>query len=169
MIGRFILGLIKGVLVGVVIAAVLVKGLGIVTWGAPLAYGAAIVTGLLTALISGKAIWVRGAGVENAIKSVAAVLIGSVGMYLVRRWLPFSVDLSMIQAGAGKLGDLPAIALPMVGTLLALMFEIDNTGESAKEANRERMRVAESKRVEELDVGDPELATETPARRRARR
>lgn len=172
MVGRFILGLFKGVLVGAVVAAVLVKGLGIVTWGAPIAYVAAVVTGLLTALVSGKAIWVRDAGVENAIKAVAAVLIGSVGMYAVRKWLPYQVDLSALQAGAGKLGDLPAAALPMVGTLLALMFEIDNTGESAKQASREsRARVAseaQAKRVEELDVGDSELAAETPARRRAR-
>lgn len=170
MVGRFILGLIKGVLVGAAVAAVLVKGLGIVTWGAPIAYVAAVVTGLLTALVSGKAIWVRDAGVENAIKAVAAVLIASVGMFAVRKWLPYAVDLSVVQAGVGKLGDLPAAALPLVGTLLALMFEIDNTGESAKEAGRERARarIAEQKRVAGSDVADTELAAETPARRRAR-
>ncbi|MCA9630890.1 MAG: hypothetical protein KC766_24660 [Myxococcales bacterium] len=170
MIGRFLLGLIKGVVVGAVVAVVLVKGLGIVTWGAVVAYVAAVVTGLLTALVSGKAIWVRDAGVENAIKAVAGVLIAVVGMYGVRRWLPYSVDLSLLQAGSGRLGDLPAAALPLVGTLLALMFEIDNTGESAKEAGRaqSKQRIAESKRVEELDVAESELATHSSPRRRAR-
>jgi hypothetical protein len=173
MLTRFFLGLIKGALAGGLVALALVKGFGVVSWGGTLAYLTAMGLGVLTALVSGNAIWRRGAGVENAIKAVAGIGIACVGMFALRKWLPFSVDLSMFQAGSGKLGDLPAAALPMVGTLLALMFEIDNTGGSQKEQSTEvassKARVAGSVRVDELGPAESELASDGRGAHAARR
>lgn len=168
MLLRFFLGIIKGTLAGGLVALALVKGFGVVSWSGTLAYLTAMGLGVLTALVSGNAIWRRGAGVENALKAVAGIGIACVGMLAVRKWMPFSVDLSMFQAGTGRLGDLPATALPMVGALLALLFEIDNTGESLKsaaraEAKSSKLRVADAASGVDLELGESELASEAGA------
>src|SRR5690606_37119931 len=88
MLLRFFLGIIKGTLAGGLVALALVKGFGVVSWSGTLAYLTAMGLGVLTALVSGNAIWRRGAGVENALKAVAGIGIACVGMLAVRKWMP---------------------------------------------------------------------------------
>jgi hypothetical protein len=38
-----------------------------------------------------------------------------------------SLDLSSIGAGAGQIRDLPAATLPMIATVLSVLYEVDNT------------------------------------------
>ena len=98
---RMILGLIKGLLVGGVVALVLVKGLGVVSFGAALAYVAAVATGALTGLVAGKPVWARGARIEAGVKAFAGALLAAGAMFVLRTWGDFSLDLSAYAAGVG--------------------------------------------------------------------
>ena len=150
MLKRLVFGLAKGLVIGAVVALVLVKGLGVVTFGAALAYVSAIATGVLTGLVAGKPVWARAARIEAALKAIVGAALAAGVMFALRRWAGFSVDLSAIQGGAGLVGDLPAVSLPLVATVLAILFDLDNTpGETeqqgAKTPAASRARVADDK------------------------
>ena len=133
---RAIVGLLKGLLIGGLIAFGVVQGLGLTTFGAALAYTAAVVTGVLTALLAGRPVWAREARVEAAVKSVAGALLAAGVMFALRKWGTVTLDLSALGAGAGALAELPAVALPVVATVLALVFELDNTGDDEARSRR---------------------------------
>lgn len=158
MLKRLLFGLVKGALIGAALAAIVVKGLGMVTWTTLFAFLFAAAAGILTALLTGKPIWASDAKVENGIKAVVGVIIGCVAMFGLRKWVGVDLDLNQLQAGAGRMGDLPAAALPAVSMLLALLFEIDNTGaESEDELSQKRMRLVEE-RKKRVGIEDAELA-----------
>ena len=54
MLKRLIFGLVKGFLIGAVLAAVVVKGLAMATWTTLFAFLFAAAAGVLTALLTGK-------------------------------------------------------------------------------------------------------------------
>jgi hypothetical protein len=143
MLKRALIGLVKGVLVGGALGAGLVYGLGLAVFPAWLAYIAAVLTGAVTGLVAGKPIWQKDARIEAGLKAVAGAVVGGFAMFGVRQWLGVSIDLG--ELGKGALGDLPLTSLPLVATLLALFFEIDNTGDDGKAEDASKKRVAADK------------------------
>jgi len=99
-------------------------------WGQPLAAWAAYllapIAGVLVGLVAGKPIWAKGARIEAGLKAAFGAALGAALMFALRRWGSFSIDLSAIGLGQGQLGTHPATALPIVTTLMALLFEVDN-------------------------------------------
>lgn len=149
MLKRVLVGLLKGVLVGGALGAGLAMGLGVVVFPAWLAYVMAIVTGAATGLVAGKPIWAKDARIEAGLKAVAGAVVAGLAMVGIRQWLGVNIDLG--ELGKGALGDLPLTSLPLVATLLALFFEIDNTGEPPKAEGEKRQRVpAEKSRLDNL-------------------
>ena len=134
MLKRLLMGLVEGVLLGSVLALLLVKGLGVATITGVVAYLAAIVTGLLTGLVAGRPIWQRDARIEAGLKAIAGAALGALALWALRRWVGAEADLSALGMGSGKLVELPAVMLPLVATVLALLFELDNTAGAAPEA-----------------------------------
>jgi len=176
---RATVGLLKGLLIGGLIAFGVVQGLGVTTFGVFLAYALAVATGVLTALLAGRPVWARGARVEAAVKSVAGALLAAGVMFALRKWADITLDLSAIGAGVGALSELPAVALPLVATVLALVFELDNTGDDeaksrrgagkaarAAKAGAARARVDDHVDDAEAEMLDPD---EAPPKRRRRR
>lgn len=129
MIGRLILGAFVGALIGVGLAAALVKGLGIVAVGAILAYVFAAVAGALTGLFAGKPVWAQGGQIEAALKAVFGALLAAGAMFALRTWVHMDIDLSRFGAGAGPIGDVPAASLPLIAGVLGALFGLDNTPE----------------------------------------
>jgi hypothetical protein len=165
MLRRLLLGFVEGILVGGLVALGLVKGLGLVTLGAWLGYAAAAGTGLLTGFIAGQPIWRKGAGVEAGLKALFGALLGVGILFAVRRWLDFPVDLAALGLGSGTLGALPVTSLPLVATVLALFFELDNTAGGAP--GTPRARVAQREAQPELEAeADAEVEAAPPAERR---
>jgi hypothetical protein len=161
MLKRLIGGLVKGVLVGALLAVVLVKGLGITALGAAVAYPAAVVAGILTALVAGKPIWARGAWIEVVLKGVAGSVLAAGFMFALRRWVHLPLDLSGLGAGVGAAGELAATSLPAVATLLAILFDLDNTGDEPADSRapadgRQPVRVANQPSEEDLDLENAE-------------
>lgn len=173
MVKRLVVGLVKGLVTGAVVAALLVQGLHLASFGgALLAYVAAVVTGVLVGLVAGKPIWSKGARIEAGLKAFAGALLAAGAMYAIRRWLNMHVDLTALSAGAGALGELPATSLPLLATVLAVIFELDNTGDdedagpkAKAKSKASRARIAAGNGASEAD----ELDEVEPVARRARR
>lgn len=166
MLKRMTVGAVKGGLLGVVIALLLVFGLKVTATGAALAYVLATATGALAGLVTGKPIWAPDAKIEAGIKSVFGALLGAALLFAIRKWLQLPLDLGRYDAGSGLLGELPAAYLPLIGALLGLLFEADNTASGAD-------RPGPRKRVETGRVAgaepDPMLEAEMePERSRSR-
>jgi hypothetical protein len=147
-------GLVAGVLVGGAAAAVAIKLLGVTVLGAAVAYGLAASAGALVGLVAGKPIWARGARVEAGLKAFFGALLAAGLMFALRRWVALDIDLSVLGLGHAQLATHPALALPLVATALALVFEVDNLFGGSQEqdgAAEPRKRVAalpgERKRV----------------------
>jgi hypothetical protein len=158
MVKRTVLGLVKGLLIGGLVALLLIEGLGVVTFGTVLAYAFALLTGVLAGLLAGKPIWARGARVEAGLKAIAGALLAVGMMFALRRWVVYSLDLTALGIGSGVIGQLPAISLPVIATVLAVVFELDNTpgGEdldTARRAKAPRRRVPEHPPSAGADAG----------------
>ena len=149
MIRRLLVGLVLGALIGAIAAAALIKGLGIVSFGLLFALASAAATGAVVGLVAGKPIWANGAKIEGGLKAGAGAILGVIAMFLVRRFLGESIDLTNFGAGAGTIGDLPATSLPIVAAVLGAFFEAVNTPEvtddksaTGKKRVEAKMRVA---------------------------
>lgn len=171
MLKRLIVGLVLGTVIGGVFAAVLVQGLGMMVFtNAVFAYLAAAATGIITGLVAGKPIWSADGKIEAGLKAFFGVLLGLGGMFALRTWANVNVDLSMLKAGEGALGSLPAASLPIIAAVLAGFYEIDNSpseggdkkddgassGASSKKTSGKKVRVAdEDEAAEDEDVEEP--------------
>lgn len=178
MLKRLIVGLILGTVIGGVFAAVLVQGLGMMTFSNPVfAYLAAAATGVITGLVAGKPIWSADGKIEAGLKAFFGILLGLGGMFALRTWANVHLDLGMLKAGEGNLGDLPAASLPIIAAVLAGFYEIDNSpsegadakaesstpGESSKKAAGKKVRVVD----EDEETADEE-ADEPAAKKKSR-
>ncbi len=172
MLKRLLYGLFFGLLVGGLLAAAVVKGIGMLAFtggsGAVLAYVFAAVTGVLVGLVAGKPIWASGGQIEAGLKAVVGAAFASGMMFALRRWVHFEVDLHSLGIGPNTptaVGMLPVISLPLIAAILGGFYEADNTPEPAdaekkatgkapvSSANGKKVRVAhEDEDVEEVPV-----------------
>ncbi len=168
MIRRLFVGLVLGALVGAIVAAAFIKGLGILTFGTVLALAAGAATGALVGLVTGKPIWANGAKIEAGLKAFAGAVLGVIAMLLVRKFLGQEIDLSAFGAGAGSIGDLPVTSLPIVAALLGGFYEVDNTPEPIdKKAAAASSRVP-TKQVRVATDEDEELEADAASKRAKR-
>jgi len=179
MLKRLIVGLILGTVIGAVVAAVLVQGLGMALFSnAVFAYLAAAATGVITGLVAGKPIWAADGKIEAGLKAFFGVLLGLGGMFALRTWANIHLDLSMLKAGEGGLGELPAATLPIIAAVLAGFYEIDNspaadgdkkdddaTASSSKKGAGKKVRVADEDEDEEAgEAEEPPAAAKKKGR-----
>lgn len=129
MIGRLLLGVIKGLLLGGVVLGAFVYGLHVTELPLLLAYAAAIATGALTGLIAGKPIWQKEAKIEAGLKALGGAVLGAVVLWAVLRWAPIeSLNALAMHAHLPNLvAGSNVLALPLVAVVLAVLFELDNT------------------------------------------
>jgi hypothetical protein len=180
MLKRLIVGLILGLVLGGMVAAVLVQGLHWETFPiAVFAYLAAAVTGVITGLVAGKPIWSADGKIEAGLKAFFGVLLGVGAMFALRTWANVELNLSMLKAGQGALGALPAASLPLIASVLAGFYELDNSpndagskkddeasaGGSAKTRGGKKVRVADE---EEAGDAADEPADEPVAKKKVR-
>ena len=142
MLWRLLVGFLIGLVVGGLFAAALVAGLKVTLFegaaGIALAYTAAALVGVLTGLFAGKPIWASGAKLEAGLKAVFGALLAAGGLFALRQWGGgWVVNLNGVGGlGAGPVGDLPAMALPIIAAVLGSLFELDNTGEKGADASK---------------------------------
>lgn len=176
MVGRVLLGVLKGLLIGGLVSGGVLWGLGVTTFGGPLiATLLAVITGILVGFLAGKPIWASGARIEAYLKAAVGALLAALLMWLVRRYLGEIPDLSSLGIEvSGPVGEIPWLTLPLIGAVLALLFDLDNTGDE-EEVKKARVPDAQTKaRVRLRDTGheladEEEDATEVPDRKAERR
>jgi len=185
MLGRLLIGIVKGLIVGGLVGFALAK-LGFAAPGAVIAYAAAAVSGVLVGLIAGKPIWAKDAKIEAGMKAFVGALLASGLMYAARRWLTFPVPAPLGELGganaslgeaagsAGTFGGLAITSLAAITALLGGFYEADNTpddepqaGAAARKAEpaEKNKRIAAS--VDDLDLDD-EVEAE-PEKKRAKK
>ena len=155
MLRRLFVGLAEGFVIGMALALVAVRGLGLnpamsALVMALLAAGAGFVVGL----IAGRPIWARNAKTEALLKAAVGALVGAGLSFALGRWFTMPLELGAYSLGAGPAGKLAAVSLPLIATALALFFELDNTGSGeaqpglAEPGPKQRLR--ESREPDEL-------------------
>ena len=142
---RLLWGIVLGILIGGAVAALLIKGLGMVVLGALIAYPAAVLIGALAGLLAGKPIWAKDARIEAGLKAFFGALLAAGLMFALRSWAKLDLDLTRFGLGHGPLGELTVTALPMIAVLLSLVFEVDNLfGKDDTKDSGDKKRVAAS-------------------------
>ncbi|MEP7120803.1 MAG: hypothetical protein ABJE95_07840 [Byssovorax sp.] len=137
MLGRLLIGIVKGLLLGGLIGFGLAK-LGLAAPGAIIAYLVAAATGVLVGLIAGKPIWAKDAKIEAGMKAFVGALLGAGLMYAARRWLtmplPFvlgplsaaNTSLGEAATSTGTVGGMAMTSLAAIAGLLGGFYEADN-------------------------------------------
>jgi hypothetical protein len=132
MLGRLLIGIVKGLLVGSLLGFGLVK-LGLAMPGPIVAYLAAAVTGVITGLVAGKPIWAKDAKIEAGTKAVVGALLGVGLMAAARNWLMIALPISLgsLAPEHATFGGFAMTALAGIAGLLGGFYEADNdsTGE----------------------------------------
>ena len=142
MLRRLLIGLVLGLVVGGLVAAGLVQGLGMLQFGTDaggvlFAYVASALTGVLTGLVAGKPIWAAGARIEAGLKAFFGALLAAGLMFALRQWVHVvPPSLGAITPKDIEVGFLPIVSLPVVAAVLGTFFEIDNTGGDDKDGKK---------------------------------
>jgi hypothetical protein len=124
MLTRMLSGPVKGLAVGALLAAALVEGLELSALTGARSYLAASACGFLTGIVAGKPVWAAAAKTEAVLKAIAGGAMAAGILFALRRFVGVSVSWGPL--GTGKLVELPFAALPGLGALLGLLFEIDD-------------------------------------------
>jgi hypothetical protein len=182
MLGRLLIGIVKGLFVGALVGFGLVK-LGFPAPGAVLAYLSAAVTGVLIGLIAGKPIWAKDAKIEAGMKAFVGALLGAGLMYAARRWLTMPLPLALgnlaaandslgeaASNSAGTVGGLAMTSLASIAGVLGGFYEADNDpSDEAQEApaSATKKAAAGGKRIatEGADEEPEEAIDETDKKR----
>lgn len=173
MLKRLLVGLFLGLVIGGALAAVLIKGLSLSVFatgagGAALAYLFAAVTGVVVGLVAGKPIWASGGQIEAGLKAFFGALLGAGAMFALRRFVTTPIDLGAISAGAGAIGELPALTLPIIAAVLGGFYELDNTPEPEKKDDKDTKPASKSgskvRVADKSDEGDEDAVEEAPRR-----
>ena len=170
MLGRLLIGIVKGLLVGSLLGFGLVK-LGLAMPGPIVAYLAAAVTGVITGLIAGKPIWAKDAKIEAGTKAFVGALLSLGLMAAARHWLTMEVPIplgSLVPADhhALTLGGFAMTSLAAIAGLLGGFYEADNdsTGEEAAPAGAHTDKAGKQQRIAaEHSAGEEEEEIEPEA------
>lgn len=137
MLGRLIIGIVKGLIVGGLLGFGLAQ-LGFAAPGAVIAYVAAALAGVLVGLVAGKPIWAKDAKIEAGMKAFVGALLGVGLMFVARKWLTFPIPLPLGELGGanaslgeaagtgGTFGGLALTSLAAIAALLGGFYEADN-------------------------------------------
>jgi hypothetical protein len=153
MLGRLLIGIVKGIIVGSLLGFGLVK-LGVAMPGAILAYPAAALTGVLVGLIAGKPIWAKDAKIEAGTKAFVGALLALGLMAAARTWLlvPLPISLGPLapeHVDHVTLGGFAMTSLAAIAALLGGFYEADNdsTGDETAPEGAKEGKVDKGRRI----------------------
>ena len=152
MLKRLLLGLIIGLVIGGGLGYGLLQILDKPMMGA-LGYAFAAITGVLVGLIAGKPIWAKEGAIEAGLKAFVGALLG-MGILFGIRFLAVTIP-AIADVPAAELGRHAVASLATIATVLAVFYELDNTG---GEEPAQKTRVAGDKA--RIAAGEDELLDE---------
>ncbi|HEY1535007.1 MAG TPA: hypothetical protein VGF76_13365 [Polyangiaceae bacterium] len=128
MLRRLLLGLVEGLVIGLALGVGSARGLGLSAPGGVVLALLGAGAGFLVGLVAGRPVWARDAKTEALLKASVGALVGAGLSFAAAHWLKVPLDLSAFQLGVGPAGMLASATLPLVATVLALLFELDDDG-----------------------------------------
>lgn len=155
MLGRLLVGILKGLVLGGLLGFGLLK-LGLAFPPAVVAYLAAAVTGILIGLVAGKPIWAKDARIEAGMKAGVGALLGLGLMFAARRWLTMEVPAGLLtvtgavapaEAGKGSLGNFAMTSLAAIAAMLGGFYDADNTPEPEKAEGKDEKKPEQKARI----------------------
>jgi hypothetical protein len=184
MLGRLLLGIVKGLIVGALLGFGLAK-LGLAAPGAVVAYLAAALVGVLIGLVAGKPIWAKDAKIEAGMKAFVGALLGAGLMYAARRWLTMPLPISLGElagpnaslneaaSSVGTIGGTAMTSLAAIAALLGGFYEADNDPADADASPKSSGKAEPSnkRRIAASDAdaeADDELDAEADKKRQKR-
>lgn len=136
MLKRLLVGLVLGVVIGGLLGYGLFQVLPTVMTGV-LGYAFAAATGVLVGLVAGKPIWAKGAQIEAGLKAFVGALL-SMGILFGIRFIGLTIP-AVAGIPAAELGHHAIASLMAISTVLAVFYEIDNTGGDEEEGDKKRV------------------------------
>lgn len=158
MLKRLIVGIILGVVIGGLLGYGLFQVLPGVMAGV-LGYAFAAATGVIVGLVAGKPIWAKGAQIEAGLKAFVGALL-SMGLLFGIRFIGLTIP-EVAGIPAAEIGRHAVASLVTISTLLAIFYEVDNTGGDEEEGDKKR--IAPEKTRVATDGLDEGLEEEEPA------
>jgi hypothetical protein len=153
MLGRLLVGMVKGLLLGALLGFGLVK-LGWAVPGAVVAYLAAAVAGVVVGLVAGKPIWAKDAKIEAGTKAFVGALLSLGLMAAARHWLTMEIPfptgaLVPYHHEALTLGGFAMTSLAAIAGLLGGFYEADNdaSGEEAAPEGAQKGKAGKPQRI----------------------
>jgi len=146
MLGRLLIGIVKGLVVGGLLGFGLVK-LGMALPGVVIAYLAAAVTGVVIGLVAGKPIWAKDAKIEAGAKAVVGALLGIGLMAAARHWLTMALPVALpnLAPEGATLGGFAMTSLAAIAALLGGFYDADNDSSGEEEAQTAPQSAAKGK------------------------
>lgn len=188
MIGRLLLGLLKGIVVGGLFGFGIANIPGLAAPGAVAHYLLAAAAGVLVGLVAGKPIWAKDAKIEAGMKAAVGAVLGAGLMLAVRSWLkvPFPEIAALAKytianpslketAVHGTIGGLAITSFAVVTGVLGAFYDADNTPSaedksatpaetSSKDNDKKRLAAAKQAAID-LD----EFEDDVPANKKAKK
>ena len=129
MLKRLGLGLLKGLVIGAGVGALLHFGLGWITVGSALfGYLLAMATGATAGVLAGKPPWRQAAWIEGVLKAVFGLGFGALAYWVSSKWLGFGLPELIPGLDAGLLWTDSTLLMPtVVAGLFGTLVELDNT------------------------------------------
>ncbi len=175
MLGRLLIGIVKGLMVGSLLGLGLVK-LGDAVPGAIVAYLAAALTGVLIGLVAGKPIWAKDAKIEAGTKAFVGALLGVGLMAAARTWLlhvPLPFALGSLAPEDATLGRFAMSSLAGIAGLLGGFYEADNdsSGEEAAQPDKPADKAGKQRIAASQGTGEEEeeLLESEPDKKRSKK
>ena len=164
MLKRLLVGLVLGLVIGGLLGYGLFQVFPTAMAGM-LGYAFAAATGVLVGLVAGKPIWAKGAQIEAGLKAFVGALL-SMGILFGIRFIGLTIP-AVAGIPAAELGQHALASLMAISTVLAVFYEIDNTGGDEDEGDKKRV-APEKARI--ADGSDDELLDEEePAQKKSKR
>jgi hypothetical protein len=176
MLGRLLIGIVKGLMVGALLGFGLVK-LGAAMPGAVVAYLAAAVAGVVVGLVAGKPIWAKDAKIEAGTKAFVGALLSLGLMAAARQWLTMEVPIplgSLVPDHATlTLGGFAMTSLATIAGLLGGFYEADNdaSGDEAAAPGAQQGKAGKPQRIaaEEASGEEEEELESEPDKKRTKK
>lgn len=146
LVRRFLVGLLKGLVIGGLVGAGAQLGLGWTRTTGLLGYLLAMGAGATVGLLAGKPPWAREAWLESILRAVAGLVVGGLLYFLALRFAaaPIPVD-----GGPGVPAGTPWVELPLlfalaIGAVYGAIVELDHTPDDAAKRSTRSARAAHS-------------------------
>ena len=166
MVQRLAIGLLKGLLLGGLVGALmqfeLPSGLTGESWFRYLAYG---LLGALTGVFAGRAPWKPGAWIEGVLKGLFGLAVGC-GLYgLASNFIHWTVP-AIGSLPSTPLTGLPVIFAPLLAMVYGTLVELDNTEDANAPQPQAKLRVDADKLLASIPDEDDAAASKQAASRK---